>query len=157
MKLTDKISKVNLMLLLAWYFLSLYIVTQDNTMTFGMMLSFEIINTLMIIFLSRVLLFSYRNPSFTDFAVSFCMVFWFIFSTIRDYHEVGYSPFLKMFYLTIDLLSLSFLIDTFFNFISSSGILIISQRSILNIDRILRVTVFSAVIFIYCHLYKGIR
>jgi len=153
----EKIAKGSTLFLLAWYFCSLYIVTQDTTMSLGMMVSFEIINVIMIIMLLRVLLFNYKTPSFTDFSVSFFSIYWFCYSTYRDYTQDGYYYFLKVFYVGIDLLSMLFLIDTFINFLINMRLFNIGKESIKKINNIMKIgfsTTFPIAYFILC---RGMR
>lgn len=150
----ENIIKGSLYFLLSWYFVSLYVVMQDITMSFGMTLAFETINCLMIIMLSRVILFQYSNPGFTDFCLSFSMIFWFFYSTYRDYTEQGYTIFLKLFYVGIDLLSMLFLIDTFINFMLSSGFFIMTAEQIKKTNFIVKIGLGTCFTFAFLGLMK---
>lgn len=157
MNIVDKIAKMVMCALLTWYFFSLYVCIGDSTLSLGMLLSFEIINILMIIMLIRVLKFGYQSPNFTDISLSFSMIFWFCYSTIRDLHENGYSVNLKIFYVGIDIISMMFLVDTFLNFFLNSGFLILTKEQMNRINNLLKIGLTATFSLIYFNLLRGIK
>ena len=157
MKNLDKIIKLTLYFLLLWYFISPFIWIGDDTLSSGFKICYAIINYSIIVLLFRVLYFEYKNQSINDYSVSIMMIIWFLYSTYRDYTEQGYYLLLKMFYISIDLLSLVFCIDTFINFILNSKLFILNEYQIKNINNFFKMLLAGSCFYIYFYMFGKIK
>lgn len=153
----DKFIKYSMYFLLFWYVISPFIWINDETLSFDLKIVYSLINYSILMMLIRVLVYEYKKPNFSDFSMTFMMIIWFFYSTYRDAVEPGYYFLLKLFYISIDLLSTVFLIDTFVNFLLNSNIFILNSVSMKDINmkmKILLATIFSIV---YFQIYRHIR
>src|ERR1700676_3146678 len=114
MKLINFFYTINVVFLYLWYVISIPVIYYDNTINLSLMIVFDSISLLMIFMTSRVLAYGYKNPSKIDFMVNIFMFFWFCFVIYRDL-ITPYCTLIKIFYVSIDISSIFFIIDTFLN------------------------------------------
>jgi len=142
--------------LFSWYLYSIYLLTQDTTLSFGMLIAGEMSNIITLIILSRVIFFNYDNPNYTDFCLSFFTIVWFLYSTYRDM-TVSYSTEAKILYVGIDILSILFLIDAFINFLFNITLFKVLEKNISMLKTYIRVTLFSIASILYAGIIKVIK
>lgn len=157
MRNIDSLVKYSLYFLLCWYVIAPFIWINDATLSLGLKIAYAMINYLIIGMLIRVIKYECKKPSLMDFFVSFILIIWFFYSTERDYNEQGYDLLLKMFYLSIDLLSMVFLIDTFINLILNSSLFFLDSMKIKNINDIMKICLISIFSFTYLQIYRNAK
>lgn len=154
MKNVDSIIKISMYFLLCWYFIAPFIWLSDDTLSFGLKISYAMVNYSIIILLIRVISFEYKNPNFTEMAITLMLISWFFYSTYRDVTEPGYYFLLKMFYVSIDLLSTIFLIDTFVNLLLNSNIFLVNSLIIKNINTTMKIFLATIFSILYFQIYR---
>lgn len=109
--------------LLAWYLFCPFLWLLDNTLSFNMKINYAIINYIVDIVIFRIIYYGYKSPSFMDYFICPLMIVWFTYSTIRDYTEPGYTLFFKFLYVSVDIASFLFFLDTLLSFVINSKLL----------------------------------
>lgn len=113
---TELFHKLNTIFLLGWYVVSIPLIYCDKTITGMLLVAFELVSILMIYLTFRVKRYAYKNPSRFDFMINLVLFIWFLFVTHRDM-STDYDAITKILYVSIDVCSILFLIDTFFGFL----------------------------------------
>lgn len=107
------ITRYNNFILLIWYIVSIFNTLFDKTIGMNLKICAEIINIMAISILARVIIMGYKNPKIMHFLACLILMGWFFYYTPQDAKNLGYSVLSNIFYLTIDLYTILFLIYSF--------------------------------------------
>ena len=135
--------------------ISIPVIYYDNTINLSLMIVFDSISLLMIFMTSRVLAYGYKNPSKIDFMVNIFMFFWFCFVIYRDL-ITPYCTLIKIFYVSIDISSIFFIIDTFLNMILEKVKIPSLSQEKERIKNIFRLFAMGICLFSYSLVLRGI-
>lgn len=155
MRIINFIYSVNVLFLYWWYVISIPIIYRDPTISFGLMIAFEIISILMIFMTSRVILFSYKKPNSYDFIINTVMFSWFSFVTYRDM-ITDYPVLIKILYVSIDFASILFIVDTFINMVMEKVKIPSLRENAEKFKNLFRLFVSGICLFAYSIAMRGI-
>lgn len=94
--------------LFLWYFISLYLIATDDTLSFQLKVTCEIINLLCIGFIGTNIFDKYVATKLY-YMVAMILIAWYIYFTPQDFNNSGYSLKEKIIYVGIDLATLFYL------------------------------------------------
>jgi hypothetical protein len=155
MKLINFFYSINVLFLYLWYVISIPIIYSDKTISPVLMTAFEAVSVLMIVMTFRVMVFSYKNPSWNDFVVNIMMFFWFSFITYRDM-ITDYDMLTKLLYVSIDFSSIIFILDTFINMILEKIKIPSLRENGDKLKNIFRLCIAGGCLFAYSISLRGI-
>src|ERR1700692_3210070 len=135
--------------LLVWYFFCLIVAYYDKTLGINLKVCAEIINLMSISLILRVIFLALKNPKVMDFSTCFILLCWFFYYTPKDAFNSGYPIFLHIFYVSVDLFTILFLIDTFFGFLLETKFFKTSGEKIDRIYKCVLAFLCAFALFIY--------
>lgn len=94
--------------LLGWYFLSLYLVATDVTLSLQLKITGELINLLAIAFIATNLL-SENTHNVIYYMTAILLFTWHVYFIFQDYNNSGYTPIEKYGYTAIDLIMILYI------------------------------------------------
>jgi hypothetical protein len=147
-----KILTISPSFLLVWYCISIWNTYFDNTLGQNLKICAQIINFMMCSLLARVIFNKFKNPRILDFSCCFILLSWFLYYTPQDSSNGGYNMIMHLFYISIDLYTILFLIDSFLGFLTETSFFKKSGKKIDNIYKcaIAFLCAFSFLIYAKC-------
>lgn len=95
--------------LLIWYFVSLYLVFIDKTISTQLKIMGEMINLLCIGFVATTMFHKTDIHNILYYTVAFILIVWYIYYTPQDWYNPEYTAIEKYGYTAIDLITMLYL------------------------------------------------